>query len=172
MDEVLAPAGTRELLDRHLPDLLEVLRAVPALALRPVLGAILTAAIELGVRSFLEFRERVRAHPIVPYATGHRPTRRELATYIRRRGELRDLRHDLEAAEAATGVEALRRWDALRGKVGEMQAHLVAPLSGSREAIAAIDGLLAHLLRAGTVDLPRKERRALLAYLEERLGDA
>ncbi|HUP01401.1 MAG TPA: hypothetical protein VM737_07780 [Gemmatimonadota bacterium] len=171
MDQVLAPVGPREIIEDQLADLLEVLAAVPALAARPVLAGILTAAIDLGVASFLEYRDRVRAHPIVPYAAGHRPTRRELGAYIRRRGELANLREDLERAEAATGSDARRRWAELRRRVGRTQADLAAPLAGSRGAVMAVDGFLARLLRSGTVDLPVKERRALLDYLRDRLGD-
>ncbi len=159
-----------DILRRDLPDLLEFLRrALPALAVRPVLGGILTAAIDVGVGTFLEYRALVRAHPIVPYAVGHRPTRRELAAYIRRRAELSHLEDDLEAAESVVGAEAKRRWDDLRARVGAAQADLAAPLAGDRGAVERLDGLLARLLRAGTVDLPAKEKRAILGYVRRRL---
>lgn len=161
-----------DILRRELPDLLEFLRrAVPALAVRPVLGGILTAAIDIGVGTFLDYRERVRAHPIVPYAVGHRPTRRELAAYIRRREELGHLERDLKLAESASGAEATRLWEELRTRVGVEQAGLAAPLAGHRGAVARIDGLLWRLLRAGTVDLSAKKKRAILDYVRERLAE-
>ena len=162
-----------DVLRRELPGLLEFLRrAVPALAVRPVLGGILTAAIDVGVGTFLDYRAHVRAHPIVPYAVGHRPTRRELASYIRRRTELAHLEYDLRAAESAGGAEAERLWQVLRIQVGTAQAELTAPLAGHRGAVARLDGFLARLLRAGTVDLPSKEKRAILDYVRERLEES
>ena len=164
--------GPRAILERDLPELLELLSgSVPALAARPFLAALLTSAIQLGIGSVYEYRERIRRHPIVPYAAGHRPTRRELAAYVRRRPELRALEDDLVAAEAASGRDRERRWEDLRRRVGEAQADLAAPLDGNRGTVAALDGLLARLARAGTTELPEKKRLALIRLVRKELED-
>lgn len=168
----MASSEPREVVERYLPSLLEYLRSdIPALAARPLLASLVTALAGLGLNTLFAWRERVRRSPIVPYALGHRPTRRELAAFIRRQPELAVLRSELAAAEAADGGEARRRWDDLRRRVGEAQADLAAPLAGRREAVARIDGFLTALLRAGTVDLSAARKRALLALVRERLAD-
>lgn len=162
----------REHLEHDLPALVRFLSAtVPALVVRPVLGAILTAAVTLGVRTVLEYTERVRGHPIVPFAPAHRPTRAELAAYVERRPELAHLADELAEARAAGGDVRRRLWGELRRRIGAAQADLAAPLAGSRGAVERLDSLLGRLARLGTVELPDAETRRLLAFVEERLAD-
>ncbi len=161
-----------ELVDHDLPDLLAFLKnSVPALLARPFLAGVLTAAVEIGVTTVHDWRERVRAEPLVPWALGHRPTRGELGAYVRRRPELEALRPELEAAERARGARARAAWDALRRRVGEAQADLAQPLAGRRGAARRVNGLLKSLALAGTVDLPRDEKRALLEAFRARIED-
>jgi hypothetical protein len=164
--------GPKEVVDRHLPDLLRILARIPGLAVRPFLAALLTTAVSAGVRSLAVYVERVRSAPIVPFALAHRPTRRELAVYVRGRPELAHLIEDLGRAEMATGNERDRRWDTLRRRVGEAQAELAAPLAGRRATVREIDGFLEILFESGLPDLPAGERRALLNRIADKLEDA
>ena len=161
----------REVIDRHLPDLLPLLARIPGLAVRPFLATLMTAAVSAGVRSLAGYVERVRSAPIVPFAMGHRPTRRELAVHVRGRPELGHLIEALSAAEGATGRERDRLWDALRRRVGEAQADLAAPLAGRRGAVREIDGFLEVLFESGLPGLPTGERRALLRRVADKLED-
>lgn len=163
--------GPREVVDRHLPDLLPLLARIPGLAVRPFLATLLTTAVSAGVRSIAEYIERVRSAPIVPFALAHRPTRRELAAYIRSRTELVHLVGALDAAERAWGNERDRRWESLRRRIGEAQAELAAPLEGQRGAVREVDGFLQILLRSGLPGLPASERRALLRRIADRLEE-
>ena len=164
--------GPKEIVDRHLPDLLPLLARIPGLAARPFLATLLTTAVSAGVRSLAEYVERVRSAPIVPFAIAHRPTRRELAAYVRSRSELAHLIPDLDAAERATGSERDRRWTALRRSVGRAQADLAAPLAGRRGAIGETDGFLEALFESGVPNLPTSERRALLRRIADKLEEA
>ncbi|MGH7572083.1 MAG: hypothetical protein ACREMK_09605 [Gemmatimonadota bacterium] len=161
-----------EIVDRHLPDLLPLLARIPGLAVRPFLATLLTAAVSAGVRSLAEYVERVRSAPIVPFAIPHRPTRRELAAYVRGRPGLDHLESALDAAERDTGSERSRRWEALRLAVGRAQAELARPLAGQRGAVLEIDGFLEILVESGVTDLPTGERRALLRRIADKLEDA
>jgi hypothetical protein len=164
--------GPREVIDRHLPDLLPMLARIPGLAVRPFLATLLTAAVSAGVRSLAGYVERVRSAPIVPFALAHRPTRRELAVHVRGRRELAHLIEALGVAENATGRERDRLWDALRRRVGEAQADLAVPLAGHRAAVREIDGFLEVLFESGLPGLPAGERRALLRRVADKLEDA
>ena len=160
-----------EVVDRHLPDLLPLLARIPGLAVRPFLATLLTAAVSAGVRSLAQYVERVRAAPIVPYAIAHRPTRRELAVYVRAGSGLAHLASALDAAERATGSERDRRWEALRRAVGLAQSELARPLAGHRGAVEEIDGFLEILIESGVRDLPTGERRLLLRRIADKLED-
>ncbi len=149
-----------------------MLARIPGLAVRPFLAAVLTAAVSAGVRSLAEYVERVRSAPIVPFAVAHRPTRREIAAYVRSRSELAHLLSALDLAERATGGERDRRWEALRRSVGLAQAELARPLEGRRGTVEEIDGFLEALLKTGVPDLPTGERRALLRRIADKLEDA
>lgn len=162
---------SRDVVDRHLPDLLPLLSRIPGLAVRPFLAALLTAAVSAGVRSLAEYVERVRSAPIVPFAVAHRPTRRELAAYIRAGTGLAHLSSALVAAERATGSERDRRWEALRRAVGRAQTELAAPLTSRRGAVEEIDGFLEILVESGVRDLPTGERRLLLRRIADKLED-
>lgn len=164
--------GPGEIVDRHLPDLLPLLSRIPGLAVRPFLTTLLTAAVSAGVRSLAEYVERVRAAPILPYAIAHRPTRRELAVYVRAEPGLAHLAAALEAAEEATGSERHRLWEALRQAVGRAQTELALPLAGHRGAVEEIDGFLEILVESGVRDLPTGERRLLLRRIADKLEDA
>ena len=161
----------REIVDRHLPDLLPLLSRIPGLAVRPFLAALLTAAVSAGVRSLAEYVERVRSAPIVPFAVAHRPTRRELAAYIRAGTGLAHLSSALDAAERVTGSERDRRWEALRRAVGLAQRELARPLAGRRQEVEEIDGFLEILIESGVRDLPTGERRLLLRRIADKLED-
>ena len=163
--------GPGDVVDRHLPDLLPLLARIPGLAVRPFLATLLTAAVSAGVRSLAEYVERVRAAPIVPFAVAHRPTRRELAAYIRAGSGLAHLAPALDAAERATGSERDRRWEALRRALGQAQTELAKPLAGRRGAVEEIDGFLAILVESGVRDLPTGERRLLLRRIADKLED-
>lgn len=163
--------GPKKVVDRHLPDLLPLLARIPGLAVRPFLATLVSATMSAGVRSLAEYVERVRAAPIVPFAIAHRPSRRELAVYVRARPELAHLALDLEAAERAAKSERDRRWTALRRAVGEAQADLATPLEGRRGAVEEIDGFLEALLKSGVRDLPTGERRALVRRIADKLED-
>lgn len=164
--------GPSQVVDRHLPDLLPLLARIPGLAIRPFLTALVTAVTSAGIRSLADYVERVRAAPIVPHAVAHRPTRRELAAYVRGRPELAHLIAGLDAAEAAVGGERDRSWAALRRAVGRAQADLAAPLESRRGAVEKIDGFLEALLKSGVRDLPTAERRALVRRVADKLEDA
>ena len=164
--------GPKEVVDRHLPDLLPMLARIPGLAVRPFLAALLTVAVSAGARSVASYVERVRSAPIVPFALAHRPTRRELAVHVRGRPELAHLIEMLDAAESATGRERDWLWDVLRRRVGEAQADLAAPLAGRRATVREIDGFLEVLFESGLPDLPAGERRALLRRVADKLEDA
>jgi hypothetical protein len=161
----------KEVVDRHLPDLLPMLARIPGLAVRPFLATLLTAAVSAGVRSLAEYVERVRSAPIVPFAVAHRPTRQELGAYVRSRPELAHLVSGLDAAERATGGERDHRWEALRRAVGLAQTELARPLAGRRGAVEEIDGFLEILVESGVRDLPTGERRALLRRIADKLED-
>lgn len=165
-------ADPKKIVDRHLPDLLPLLARIPGLAVRPFLATLLTAAVSAGVRSLAEYFERVRSAPIVPFAVAHRPTRRELAAYVRRRPELVHLVSALDQAERATGRERDGRWEALRRAVGLAQTELARPLAGRRGAIEEIDGFLEILVESGVPALPTGERRALLKRIADKLEEA
>jgi hypothetical protein len=160
-----------EVVDRHLPDLLPLLVRIPGLAVRPFLATLLTAAVSAGIRSLAEYVGRVRSAPIVPFAVAHRPTRRELAAYVRAGPELAHLASALDAAERAAGSARDLRWEALRRAVGLAQTELAGPLAGTRGAVEEIDGFLEILIKSGVPDLPTGERRLLLRRIADKLED-
>ena len=165
-------ADPKAIVDRHLPDLLPLLARIPGLSVRPFLATLLTAAVSAGVRSLAEYLKRVRSAPIVPYAIAHRPTRRELAAYVRSQPELSHLVPALGSAERATGRERDERWEVVRRSVGAAQAELARPLAGQRGVVAEIDGFLEILVESGAPSLPTGERRLLVRRIADKLEDA